>query len=435
MWIRGHRADYDEWGEQCPGWSFADVEPYFRRAEGRQGSNTDGVYGTEGPQRVADLRHRNVLTGAFLAACAEIGLPRLPELNTPDNAGFAPTVVTQRHGRRWSVVDGYLRPALRLPGLRVVTGARVRRVLLDGPRATGVEFTDRRGVLRRASARREVVLCAGAIGSPQLLLRSGIGDPDQLTAAGVPVAHRLPGVGRNLQDHPSIGLYRETTEPVSMLDIGTWPNLLRYHLLRRGPLTSNVGEAVAFVHSDPALAAPDLELLWAPIPRSYRGVSADDTHGVTIDVILLRPESRGMVLLTDADPAAPPTIDPDYLSCPADARRLVAGLRIAERLCATEALAGRLAGPMAPYPGPVDDQRAADYLRDNLLTLYHPVGTCRMGPDPGAVVDPELRVRGLTGLRVADASVIPALPRGHTMAPAVMLGERAADLITAAAAG
>jgi choline dehydrogenase len=429
MWVRGHRADYDEWGEECPGWSFADVEPYFRRAERRRGSNHDGVYGTDGPQRIADLRHQNPLTAAFLKACAESGLRRLPELNTADNAGFGPTVVTQRRGRRWSVVDGYLRPARRHAGLRLVTGALVRRVLLAGRRAVGIEYQDRAGVVRTVLARREVVLCAGAVGSPHLLMVSGIGDSDELRAAGVAAVHHLPGVGRNLQDHPAIGLYRATARPVSLLHARTVPNLLRYHLFGRGPLSSNAGEAVAFIGSSPDPAAPDLELLWAPIPRSFRNVSDDDAHGITIDVILLRPDSHGTVTLVDADPTVAPMVDPNYLARESDVRRLVAGLRFAERLCATDALAGQLAGPMSPYPGPTDDRAAEDYVRQHLLTLYHPVGTCRMGTDSAAVVDPRLRVRGIDGLRVVDASVLPRLTRGHTMAPAVMLGERAADLI------
>ncbi|HEX3590718.1 MAG TPA: GMC family oxidoreductase N-terminal domain-containing protein [Pseudonocardiaceae bacterium] len=430
MWVRGHRADYDEWGQQCPGWSFADVEPYFRRAERRQGSNHDGLYGTDGPQWVTDLRDQNPLTGAFLSACAESGLRELPELNTPDNTGFAPTVVTQRRGRRWSVVDGYLRPARRHTGLHVVTDAHVRRVLLAEQRAVGVEYQDGTGAVRRAMARREVVLCAGTIGSPHLLMLSGIGDPEQLAAAGVGAVHPLSGVGRNLRDHPSIGLYQATAEPVSLLHARTLPNLLRYHVLGRGPLSSNAGEAVAFIGSGPGLAAPDLELLWAPIPRSFRDVSDDDAHGITIDVILLRPDSHGRVALVDADPTVSPMVDPDYLRQESDTRRLVTGLRFAERLCATDALAARLAGPMSPYPGPVDDQAAEDYVRRHLLTLYHPIGTCRMGTDEEAVVDPTLRVRGIDGLRVVDASVLPVMPRGHTMAPAVMLAERAVDLIT-----
>lgn len=429
MWLRGHRADYDEWGDQCPGWSFDDVEPYFRRAERRDGSNHGNVYGTSGPQWVSDLRHRNVLTDAFLEACAEAGLRPLPELNTPDNAGFGPTVVTQRWGRRWSVVDGYLRPARRRAGLRVVTGAHVSRVVLDGARAVGIEYRDSAGVRHAVTARREVVLSAGAVGSPHLLMLSGIGDPDHLAEVGVAPTHALPGVGRNLMDHASIGLYRATTEPVSLLSSRTPRNLLCYRLLRRGPLTSNVGEAVAFVTSRPDLAVPDLELLWAPVPRSYRGVSADDTHGVTVDVILLRPDSRGTITLADPRPTVAPVIDPNYLYSESDVARLVAGLRLAERLCATDALAPHLARPMEPYPGPADDRRTAEYVRRHLLTLYHPVGTCRMGVDDEAVVDPRLRVRGLAGLRVVDASVLPNLIRGHTLAPAVMLGERAADLI------
>jgi choline dehydrogenase len=434
MWVRGHRADYDEWGADCPGWSFADVEPYFRRAERRHGSNNDGVYGTDGPQWISELRHHNEMTADFLAACAELGLPRLPELNSHDNAGYAPVAVTQRRGRRWSVVDGYLRPARRRVHFNHILDARVQRILFSGKEATGVVYLAADGTVHRLTARREVILCAGAVGSPELLLRSGVGDPDQLAAVGIEPVHALPGVGTNLRDHPSIGVYWNTSEPNSLASAWSTGNVLRYRLLRRGPLTSNVGEAVAFISSGPGLSAPDLELLWAPTARSHR-TAGPVHHGVTVDVILLRPDSRGTVTLADADPESPPVIDPGYLTAPADLTRLVAGLRFAERLFDTDALGRRVATPMDPYQGTMDDRAAAEYVRQQLLTLYHPVGTCRMGTDAEAVVDTELRVRGLDGLRVADASVLPLLNRGHTLAPTVMLAERAADLIRSGTSG
>ncbi|WP_019631059.1 GMC family oxidoreductase [Actinomadura atramentaria] len=422
MWVRGHREDYDGWG--VPGWSYDDVLPYFRRLEGRVGGNAGAVYGTGGPQTVSEQRDPNETTRAFLAACAARGIRRLPELNGPSNEGCALTPVTQRRGRRWSTADAYLRPARRRPNLRVVTGAHVSRVVIEDGRATGVEYGGR--IVR---ARREVVLAAGAVGSPHLLMLSGVGDPDGLRAAGVEPVAALPGVGRNLRDHLAIMVLRHATRPVTLTGADTLPNIARYLLARRGPLTSNVGEAVVFAKSDPALPAPDLELIFAPVPFVAHGLTPPTEHGLTVGVVLLRPESAGTIALAPADPAGAPVIDPGYLTAGADLPRLLHGIALAEELLATEPLARHAGAPLAPYDGTADPDRLAAYVRANCETLYHPVGTCRMGTGDDAVVDPELRVRGVAGLRVADASVLPEIIRGHTNAPAIMVGERAADLI------
>ena len=432
MWVRGTRADYDAWGALAPGWSWADVAPVYERMEHRDGSNRDGVYGTSGPQWISEVRDPNPSTAAFFAACDEVGIPRLGELNDPDRSGYAPTPVTQRAGRRWTAADGYLRPAVRSGAVRLVTAARVLRVLLDGDRATGVEYADAAGARHRVTAGREVVLCAGAIGSPHLLMLSGIGPAGQLARSGVPVRHDLPGVGANLADHPAISLHRHCPRPVSLLTARSRRNRLRYALRRRGPLASNVAEAVAFLHSGPGLAGHDLELIWSPAPYSDRGRAVPPGHGLTIDVVLLQPDSRGRLELVSADPGVPPRIDPAYLTARADLDRLIAGVRRAERVFGAPALAAFRGAPMDPYPGVTGDDRLERYVRAHLETLYHPAGTCRMGDGPDAVVDARLRVHGVAGLRVADVSVLPALNRGHTLAPAMLIGERAADFLTSA---
>ncbi|MEU5862884.1 GMC family oxidoreductase N-terminal domain-containing protein [Nonomuraea sp. NPDC047529] len=419
MWVRGCQEDYDQWG--VPGWTYEEVLPYFTRAEQRVGSNHGGVYGTSGPLYVSELRSPNVTTAAFLRACEELGLTRLDELNGRSNEGCCPTPVTQNRGRRWSAADAYLRPAAARPNLTVLTGAGVDRVVFEGARAVGIEHSG--GTLVRAA--KEVVLSAGAIGSPYLLMRSGVGAPEELREAGVPVVRELPEVGKNLQDHLASGVYVECKEPVTLTKAESLVNLLRYVVLRSGMLTTNVGEAVAFVRTSAEEPAPDIELVFAPGPFVNHGLTPPTGHGLTVGVVLLQPESRGRVGLNGRDVL----IDPGYLSAEADVKRLVAGLRTAKQVFATSAMKRYAGGPMAPYWGPESDEELAQWVRERGETLYHPVGTCRMGMDEGSVVDPSLRVRGLEGLRVVDVSVMPTLNRGHTHAPAIMIGEKGSELI------
>jgi choline dehydrogenase-like flavoprotein len=427
MWVRGHRADYDGW--QLPGWSYDEVLPYFHRIERRVGTNHDGTYGTDGPIWISELRDPNPLTGAFLAACAESGLTRLRELNEPDNTGYAPTPVTIHKGRRWSAADGYLRPAMRRGNLTVITGGLVERVLVRDGRAVGVAYRNRAGRPDTVTADREVILAAGAIGSPHLLMLSGIGDPDQLAAAGVTVVAAAPGVGTNLQDHLSTGWIVHTPTPVSMVDAEKPRHVLRYLLRRRGMLTSNVAEAVAMIHTEPGLAGPDIELIFAPVPFLDHGFTRPPGHGFTLGSILLQPASIGRLSLVSSDPTVPVAIDPNYLDDPDDARRMLAALQLTRTMLTTPSLAPHVGEPMRPQRWPADDLVLEQELRAYAETLYHPVGTARMGLDRDSVVDERLRVRGVTGLRVADASVLPRIIRGHTHAPTMMVAERAADLI------
>ncbi|SEG43340.1 choline dehydrogenase [Nonomuraea solani] len=419
MWVRGCQQDYDQWG--VPGWAYDDVLPYFTKAERRVGSNLGGVYGTAGPLYISELRSPNVTTAAFLKACEELGLTRLGELNGRSNEGYCQTPVTQNRGRRWSSADAYLRPALSRPNLHVITKATVDRITFDGRRATGIEHSG--GTQVRAKV--EVILAAGTIGSPYLLMRSGVGAPGELRDAGIPVVHELPEVGKNLQDHLSTGVFVECKQPVTLSKAEGIVNLLRYIVLRSGMLTTNVGEAVAFIKTSAEEPAPDVELIWVPGPFLDHGLTPPTGHGLTVGVVLLQPESRGRVGLSGREPM----IDPGYLSAEADVRRLVAGLKTAKQVVATAAMKPWAGGPMAPYWAPESDEELAQWVRERGETLYHPVGTCRMGTDDASVVDPELRVRGVEGLRVADVSIMPTLNRGHTHAPAIMIGEKGADLI------
>ncbi|MEU5432723.1 GMC family oxidoreductase N-terminal domain-containing protein [Streptomyces sp. NPDC020719] len=428
MWIRGHREDYDAWGAAAgPEWTHDRLVPYFRRAEHWTGpARADSVYGTDGPLYIAPPRDPNPVTSAFLAACRDAGIAELPELNAPDHSGCARTPVNQRKGRRWSAADGYLKPAARRPNLDILTEARVRRLEFDGNRVTGVVADRVPDVL---AARREVILSAGAIGSPQLLMLSGIGDPERLRAAGVEVRVASPDVGRHLQDHLSYAVIMRCPQPVTLTGADTLSNIGRFLLRGRGPLTSNLGEAVAFIRTRPELAAPDIELIFAPAPFVDHGLTPPTEHGVTVGVVLLQPASEGSIELGGTAVTTPPRIDPGYLTAEDDLRRLMAGVRRAEELLGAAALAPYTAGPLAPYPGRVDDDQLAAAVRGSAESLYHPVGTCRMGADDGSVTDPRLRVRGVEGLRVVDASVMPRITRGHTHAPTVALAEKAAELI------
>lgn len=419
MWVPGFPADYDEWAQHAgPEWDYAHLRPYFDRVE-------------TGALVISTQRDPRRSTSLWLQAAVQAGY-RLTSPDRPRLDGFCETAVTQRRGARWSCADAYLKPVLHRANLTLNTGATVRRVLFEDDRAVGVEFDDADGHRRTVRAAREVVLCAGAVNSPQLLMLSGIGDPAQLGEFGIPVIHAAPEVGRNLVDHLVTPLGFAVRED-SLFSAEKPAELAKYLLRRRGMLTSNVGEAYGFVGSRPDLELPDLELIWAPAPFFDEGVGEGyPGHAIATGPVLLKPRSSGTVTLRSPDPASKPVIDPNYLSDPdgVDRAAMLAGLRITATITEAPALRDHLGPLVRPrHATSLDDETLERALESCSHTLYHPVGTCRMGLDESSVVDPQLRVRGVRGLRVADASVMPAIIRGHTHAPTVVIGEKAADLI------
>ena len=422
MYVRGHRADYDAWAAGgARGWGFDDVRPYFDRAEK-----------TLSIQR---LRDTNPTTHAFLEAARACGLPAPAGRHDGGEEGVGHTLVTQRRGRRWSAADAYLRPALKRRNLTVLTGAQAARVFVEQRRAAGVAYVHDGGT-RTARARREVILAAGALNSPHLLMVSGIGPAAALTALGIAVVHDLPGGGENLQDHLAAAVVVGCPQPVSLVAAESVANLVRFLLLRRGMLTSNVAEACAFLKTRAELPAPDLEMIFAPVPFIDHGFVKPSGHGTTIGAVLLQPRSRGAVTLRSADPLVLPDVDPRSLSDAGgdDVRTLIAGVHLARRMFGASPFRRYCGEEIEPGDGVKTDREIEAFVRAQAETLYHPVGTCRMGSGRDAVVAPDLRVHGVEALRVVDASVMPTIIRGHTMAPTIMIAEKAADLIRGRAA-
>jgi choline dehydrogenase len=432
MWVRGFAADYDEWALHAGDeWAFAPMVQYFKRIERVEGT-AEADQGTRGRIHVAKQRSPRRSTAAWLEAVSESGFC-LERPNRPQPDGFTETMVTQRRGARWSTADAYLRPALRRKNLRLLTNATVGRVLFENARAVGVQF-EKDGRWQFVRARREVVLCAGVVNSPQLLMLSGVGHQEHLQRLGIKAIHHSPEVGENLQDHLVAALGFDV-EGHSLYAAGKARHILNYLIRRRGMLTSPAGEAYGFVRSDPELTLPDLELFFGPAPFFDEGLAAPNGHGVLLGSILLKPQSRGRIWLRSPDPKAKPAIDPRYLSDSggADRAALMEGLRMSAQIAAAPALKDVLGSMVRPL-GATDatEDALAAAVNAESHTMYHPVGTCRMGADEESVVTPKLQVRGVLGLRVADASVIPNIVRGHTHAASMLIGARAVDLITAA---
>jgi choline dehydrogenase len=432
LYVRGNPLDYDGWAAAgAEGWGWDDVRPYFLKAEDNQRGDSEH-HATGGPLRVEDARSPRPLTGRFLAACEEAGVPRIDDYNGPEQDGASLVQVTQRGGRRWSAADAYLRPAQKRPNLEVLTGALVSGVEITSGTATGVRYSRRRGGERVARAEREVILAAGAIGSPQLLLLSGVGPGAQLQEAGVPVVRDLPGVGENLQDHPYVSCVWDVPGGGSLADAEKPKALLEYLLRRSGPLSSSVAEGFAFVRSRPGLPAPDLQFHFAPAYFVDNGFEEYDGHAITMGPVLVKPQARGWVRLRSADPAAKPRILTNSLSDDEDVAALAAGVRLSREIAAAGPFAEVLGRELFPGAEVDTDEAIAADARHRAELLYHPVGTCRMGADPDAVVSPTLQVHGLERLRVVDASVMPLIPGGNTNAPTIMIAEKAADLIRSA---
>jgi choline dehydrogenase len=436
IYIRGNRHDYDSWRDDygCTGWGYTDVMPYFRRAECNS-RGADAYHGGTGPLSVSDLVFQSSLSKAFVGSAQECGLPANDDFNGPEQDGAGFYQVTQRDGRRCSAADAYLRPAMARPNLEVKTDARATKVVIEGGRAAGVRYLER-GTEETAYAQAEVILSAGAVGSPHLLMLSGIGPADHLREAGIGVVVDSPGVGANLSDHPVVPALWRTPDVAGLWEKADLKNLLRWRLRHSGPLTSNVAESGGFSRTRPELPAPDLQWHALPTPFLDQGLADPQTRAFTLLITLLDVGSRGRVWLRSADPRHKPAIDPAYLSDSTDVEPLVEGVRMAREFAAAGPLAKACTEELAPGPGVHTDAEVREFIRHALSTLYHPVGTCAMGGDSRlavsritSVVDPECRVRGVGGLRVVDASVMPIVPRGNTNAPTIAIAERAADLI------
>lgn len=437
-YVRGHATDYDEWARLgATGWHWDAVLPYFKRAEGNE-RGADSFHGADGPLSVCDLRYRNPLSQVFLDAAQQAGHPRNDDFNGATQEGFGWYQVTQRDGRRCSSAVAYLHPVRARPNLRVITRATATRLVFEGDRVTGVAYVvEGRGAYCEG-ARREVILCGGAINSPQLLMLSGIGPSSDLRRLGIEVRIDLPGVGGNLQDHLDICVLQKCSQPVTYDRTSEVVSALRYYLGRNGPGTSNIAEAGGFVRSPHARdARPDLQFHFVPAQLDDHGRNRLPGDGYTLHTCALRPRSRGRLLLQSSNPLDPPRIEPNYLSDDEhyDLDILLTGVRVAREILAQPAFDPYRDEELFPGEDASDEARLIDFIRHKAETIYHPVGTCRMGEDAQSVLTPDLRVRGIDNLRVVDASVMPRLIGGNTNAPVIMIAERAADLIRAAADG
>ena len=440
VYIRGHARDYDEWARLgCEGWSYADVLPYFRRSEHFEpelAALETAFHGRGGPLNVAERRYTNPLSTAFVKAAMQAGHRRNPDFNGREQEGVGYYYVYQKDGARCSNARAYLEPAAFRSNLTVRSGAHVTRVLLQGGHATGVEYRSGKG-LAQVRARREVVLCGGAFNSPQLLMLSGIGPRGELSRHGIELRHELEGVGRNLQDHIDVFVRVRARDRQSIsMHPSYWFKglraLLQYLSGRRGLLSSNGAEAGGFIRSRAEEPIPDLQLHFGPMLYADHGrdmKTAMSGYGYIVMIYGLRPLSRGHVGLHSADPFAAPLIDPNYMAEPTDVERLVRGVRLVRRILEQPAFASHHEVEISPGPTLRSDEDLARWVRRSGESAYHPVGTCKMGLDPMAVVDPRLRVHGLRSLRVVDASVMPTLVGGNTHQPATMIGEKGAEMI------
>ena len=440
VYVRGQPEDYDAWAAAGnPGWAWADVLPYFKQAEHNE-RGADAWHGQGGPLNVMDLACPNRHGAAFVEAGRQAGFPVNADFNGATQEGVGRYQVTHRRGERFSAAKAYLAPHRARPNLQVLTGTQALRVRLDRGRATGVEVRRTDGSTEVLSARREVLLCAGALQSPQLLMLSGIGDGAELQRLGLAVHHHLPGVGRHLHDHPDVVQVVDApgiTELFGLSLRGAWNVLqgaLEWRSRRSGRLTTNFAEAGGFLRSGPDVATPDLQLHFVVGKLVDHGRKTVFGHGYSCHMCLLRPKSRGRLTLAGPDPLAAPLIDPAFFADPDDLARLVAGFKLMRRILQQPALAALGGRELAASAAAQSDAQIADFIRAYADTIYHPVGSCRMGPGPDDVVDTELRVKGVAGLRVVDASIMPAIVSGNTNAPVIMIAEKAARMIRAGAA-
>jgi choline dehydrogenase len=423
IYIRGNRADYDAWPA---GWSYDEVLPYFKKAE--HNTRLSGEYhGTDGPLNVEDRRFTHELSHAWVESAVTWGMKPTDDFNGASQEGAGLYQVTCRNGRRWSTADAYLRPAMKRSNLTVRTHAMVNRVVIKDGRATAVSYS-RHGEEVEVAAAREILLCGGAVNSPQVLMLSGVGPASHLRDLGIEVVANVPGVGDNLHDHPAAALLWSTKGTTDLVNLVTPGRVLRWQATGRGPLASNVGEAGAFFHTRDGLAAPDMQIHVAPTLFYDNGMHEPTVPGFTAGATLVDVASRGRLRLRSADPRWRPLIDPAYYDDQTDLDAMLAALRTLQEIAAAGPLGKYLDAPFLPAVGNPTDEELLDHIREVTQTLYHPVGTCAIG----TVVDAELKVQDVEGLRVVDASVMPKVPRGNTNAPTIMVAEKAADLVKAA---
>jgi len=436
IFIRGQRTDYDGWAaEGNTGWSYDEVLPYFKRLEHAIGGDA-AYHGRDGPLWCSPIRRRHELIDAVIAGAGELGIARNDDFNGAVQEGAGYYHLSIRNGWRCSAAVAYLRPARRRRNLRIETGAQVTRIAFDGCRASGVSYR-RRGAVSNALARREVLLCAGALQTPQLLQLSGVGPQELLRSFGIPVVHELTGVGENLQDHLQARVIYECTKPITTNDdlASTWRTIgmgIDYLFTRDGPMAVGINQGGIFARARADATRPDVQFHIATLSSDMAGSSTHAFSGFTMSVCQLQPQSRGSVRIRSPDPLTPPAMQPNYLSTAEDRATLVAGIRLARRLAATGALSPYVKAEYRPGPEAQSDAALLDFARSTGGTIFHPGGTCKMGDkarDPLAVVDHELRVHGLDALRVVDCSIMPTLTSGNTNVPVTMIAEKAADLI------
>ena len=437
IYTRGHRSDYDGWeAEGNTGWGYDDVLPYFKRAEHNEGG-ADEFHGTGGPLNVMDLRSPNRYAPAFVQAGKQAGHPVNQDFNGAEQEGVGLYQVTHKNGERYSVAKAYLVPALARPNLQVITNAHATRILLEGKRAVGVEYRQG-GELKQLKAAREVLLCAGALQSPQLLMLSGIGPHVHLLEHGIATLHDLPGVGQNLHDHVDVVQVVDAPQLTELFGLSLKglsrivQGIFEWRNCRSGMLTTNFAEAGGFIKSQPVEAIPDLQLHFVIGKLVNHGRDTVLGHGYSCHVCLLRPLSRGSVQLAGKDPFAPPLIDPNFLGHDDDMQRMLRGFKQMRHILSQPALSALGGKEFSTSAAAQTDQQIEQFIRTHADSLYHPAGSCRMGSDDMAVVDAQLRVHGVEALRVVDASIMPRLVGGNTNAVVIMIAEKAADMIKAA---
>ena len=436
VYIRGQREDYDAWAASgCAGWSYEEVLPYFKRSEDNE-RGADAFHGTGGPLHVMDLRSPNRFGPVFVQAARQAGFPENRDFNGASQEGVGPFQVTHKNGERFSAAKGYLTPHLSRSNLQVITGAHVTRLVVEKKRVVGVEFKQG-GITRQLRARLEVLLCAGALQSPQILLLSGIGPKAHLLDKGIAPVHELAGVGQNLHDHIDVVQVVDAPHLTDLFGLSlsgmrqAFKGIMEWRKYRSGLLTTNFAEAGGFIKSQASEARPDLQLHFVIGKLVDHGRTTTFGHGYSCHVCLLRPKSRGSVKLASNNPFAAPLIDMGFLNDHDDVERLIRGFKIMRGILNQPALAELGGREMPVLANAQSDEEIEQYIRNHADTIYHPAGTCRMGTDALSVVDPQLKVHGLQGLRVIDASVMPQLVSGNTNAPVIMMAEKAADMIRA----